>query len=235
VLALLGAIGVLVTTVAGAPVASKQAAHPMVQPVQRLAALIDRHTVYPAPRPGAAGFRVVAGRGPLTGERTVVPVVGRATDASGQHWLHVRLPGRPNGETGWIKATATLRSTTRMHIVVETAQRRVIVYRSGRAIRSFNAIVGKPSTPTPKGEFFIEESISMPAHAVGAPFALALSARSDVFQEFDGGPGQIALHGLANVGGKLGTAVSHGCVRLSAAAMTWLVERVGPGVPVSIR
>ena len=69
---------------------------------------------------------------------------------------------------------------------------------------------------------------------VGAPFALALSARSNVFQEFDGGPGQIALHGLANVGGILGTAVSHGCVRLDNDAMRWLVIRIGPGVPVTI-
>lgn len=219
----------------GAPVARTQAEYPSVPQVQPLAALLARHTVYTAPRATAAGLRVVAERRPLTGERTVLPVVGRAVDTGGHDWLHVRLPGRPNGGTGWIKATATIQSTTRMHIVVETAQRRVVVYRSGRAIRSFSAIVGKRSTPTPLGEFFVEEAISMPANAVGAPFALALSARSNVFQEFDGGPGQIALHGLANVGGKLGTAVSHGCVRLSAAALAWLVVRVGPGTPVSIR
>ena len=37
-----------------------------------------------------------------------------------------------------------------------------------------------------------------------------------------------------NVGGVLGTAASHGCVRLSNAAMRWLVIRIGPGVPVTI-
>ena len=95
----------------------------------------------------------------------------------------------------------------------------------------FKAVVGKPSTPTPHGEFFVEESIQLQSDAVGAPFALALSARSDVFQEFDGGPGQIALHGLDNVGGTLGTAASHGCVRLADASMRWLVTRVGPGAP----
>lgn len=73
------------------------------------------------------------------------------------------------------------------------------------------------------------------AGAVGAPFALALSARSDVLQTFAGGPGQIGLHGLTNVGGVLGTAVSHGCVRLENGAMQWLVARVGAGVPVTIR
>jgi lipoprotein-anchoring transpeptidase ErfK/SrfK len=69
---------------------------------------------------------------------------------------------------------------------------------------------------------------------VGAPYALALSARSNVLQEFDGGPGQIGLHGLSNVGGVLGSAASHGCVRLDNATMRWLVFRVGPGVPVTI-
>jgi hypothetical protein len=56
----------------------------------------------------------------------------------------------------------------------------------------------------------------------------------EVLQEFDGGPGQVALHGLANVGGVPGSAVSHGCVRLDNDVMRWLVARIGPGVPVTI-
>ena len=44
--------------------------------------------------------------------------------------------------------------------------------------------------------------------AAGGPFALALSARSDVLKQFGGGPGQIAMHGVANLGGTPGTAVS---------------------------
>ena len=102
-------------------------------------------------------------------------------------------------------------------------------------MRTFTAVVGARASPTPRGSFFVEEAIELPAGAVGAPYALALSARSHVFQEFDGGPGQIALHGLMNVGGVLGTAVSHGCVRLANSAMRWLVQRIGPGVPVTIR
>lgn len=50
----------------------------------------------------------------------------------------------------------------------------------------------------------------------------------------NGGPGQVALHGLDNVGGVLGTAASHGCVRLADSVMSWLVFRIGPGVPVTI-
>lgn len=36
------------------------------------------------------------------------------------------------------------------------------------------------------------------------------------------------------VGGVLGSAVSHGCVRLANGTMRWLVLRIGPGVPVTI-
>jgi lipoprotein-anchoring transpeptidase ErfK/SrfK len=118
---------------------------------------------------------------------------------------------------------------------VRTSLRRVLVYRSGRLVRTFKAIVGKPSTPTPYGEFFVEEAVALRAGAVGAPFALALSARSNVLQEFEGGPGQIALHGLVSVGGVLGTAVSHGCIRMDNDAMRWLVTQFGFGVPVTIR
>jgi lipoprotein-anchoring transpeptidase ErfK/SrfK len=166
---------------------------------------------------------------PLTGERTVLPLLGR----HGQ-WLKVRLPGRPNGHTGWIRRAATGRSITDWHIVVDLARRSVIVYRAGRVARVFRAVVGKPSTPTPIGEFFVEESITLRATDVGAPYALALSARSNVLQEFAGGPGQIALHGLANIGGTLGTAASHGCIRLSNRAITWLATRIAPGTPVTI-
>jgi lipoprotein-anchoring transpeptidase ErfK/SrfK len=149
-------------------------------------------------------------------------------------WLHVQLPGRPNGRTGWIRQRGTAISSTSWHIVVHTATRRVIVYRDGRPVRVVRAVVGKASTPTPHGAFFVEEVIQLRAAAAGAPFALALSSRSNVLQQFAGGPGQIALHGLSNVGGVLGTAVSHGCVRLDNRVMRWLVRYISPGVPVTV-
>lgn len=164
----------------------------------------------------------------------MLPVVGHKTGANGLRWLQVRLPGRPNSQTGWIARRGTTAAVTRWHLVVNTAARRVTVYQSGRPVRAFDAVVGKPSTPTPAGEFFVEEDIQLRPGDIGAPYALALSARSNVLQEFEGGPGQIALHGLANIGGVTGTAVSHGCVRLDEAAMRWLVGRIGPGVPVTI-
>lgn len=205
----------------------------MVKPTQELVSLFSPHKAMSGP---AAGSRVLARlktRRPITDQRTVLPVLEHKT-GNGHRWLLVRLPGRPNGRTGWITRRATRLWRTRWHVVVSTSSRRVAVYNHSRRVRIFKAVVGKPSTPTPLGEFFVEESIKLSRSAVGAPFALALSGRSTVYQEFAGGPGQIALHGLDNVGGTPGTAVSHGCVRLDAGAMRWLVGRVGPGVPVTV-
>ncbi len=182
----------------------------------------------------------VSAKRPLTGARTVLPMLAQLQDDQGRFWFKVRLPGRALGgatppRTGWISAARTMRSTTPWHIVVSVGSRTVSVYRDGKKMRSFAAIVGAPSTPTSRGEYFVEENVGLSAGRSGAPFALALSARSGVFQEFEGGPGQIAIHGINNIGGTLGTAVSHGCVRLSTAGVSWLASRMRSGTPVTIR
>jgi len=200
-----------------------------VRATQMIVALLRPHEARAAPTARAAPVGLVPAATPITDERTTLPLLARHG-----RWLKVRLPGRPNGHTGWIVRNATVRFVTDWHIVVDPRRRQVTVYRAGRPVRVFRAVVGKPSTPTPPGTFFVEESIALRPTDVGAPFALALSARSNVLQEFDGGPGQIALHGLANIGGVPGTAVSHGCIRLDTTAIRWLVTRIGPGVPVTI-
>jgi len=209
-------------------------ARPPVKPEQRLAELRWSHKVFSTLNDDRSRLLGIRARRPNTGGRTVLPVVDRATTLDGTHWLRVLLPGRPNGLKGWIRRRGTARTWTSWHVVVRRSSRRVLVYRDGALIRNFTAIVGNRATPTPRGRFFNEESVLMPPSSPGAPFALALSARSDVLQEFAGGPGQIAIHGVANLAGTPGTAVSHGCVRLSDLDIRWLAARIAPGVPVTI-
>ena len=205
-----------------------------VRPVQELATLLISHRVVSTLRGRPPRTTTVRASRPITGGRTVLPVVGHSTTPDGVRWLRVLVPGRPNGSQGWIARQGTVSSTTSWQLVVRTSSRRVLVYRGGRLVRSLPATVGKPSTPTPRGRFFVEESVRMLPGSAGAPFALALSARSNVLQEFDGGPGQIAIHGMANLGASTGTAISHGCVRLTNRRIRWLAARIAPGVPVNI-
>jgi len=201
---------------------------------QELAVFVQGQTAMAKPDERSARRAWIERIRPITEGRTVLPVIGHRTGADGTRWLRVRLPGRPNNGTGWIRKARTRQSATTWHLVVDLSERRLQVFRQGRPVRSFPAVIGAPATPTPRGAHFVEESVLLSGGQVGGPFALALSARSYILQEFAGGPGQTAVHGVWNVGGTMGSAVSKGCLRLDTASITWLGRRIGPGVPVTV-
>jgi lipoprotein-anchoring transpeptidase ErfK/SrfK len=225
----IASVACLALTSAATASASRDAANPAVPATQQVVVLLKPRQAYAKPSAHSKALGIVPARTPITDERTELPVLGTY-----DQWLLVRLPGRPNGHTGWISERATDTAVTAWHLVVDLSHRTVTVYHAGHAVRVVKAVVGKPATPTPTGEYFVEETIALTGAQVGAPFALALSARSNVLQDFEGGPGQIALHGLLNVGGVPGTAVSHGCIRLDNVTMRWLAGRISAGVPVTI-
>jgi lipoprotein-anchoring transpeptidase ErfK/SrfK len=232
--AMAGLLVAVVTAASGLPATASSAGKPAAEAVQELVTLVRPHRAVSTFRGHPARVTAVPATRPITGARTVLPVLARATAPDGDRWLRVMLPGRPNGSKGWIGQRGTVATSTGWRLALRTASRRLLVYRFGHLVRTFGAIVGKPSTPTPHGKFFVEESVRMPSGSAGAPFALALSARSDVFQEFEGGPGQIAIHGIANLGGSMGTAISHGCIRLTNPGVSWLAVRVPAGAVVRI-
>ena len=225
-----GVVGLALALLA-APASAAAASVPASQP---LVVLLQDHIARTGPSVFAHRIETVPARRPLTNVRTVLPVLGHATSEDGRSWTRVRLPGRPNAHTGWLPTAQTRRSATPWRIALKLSTRRVTVYEHGTVVRRFSAVVGAPSTPTPRGTFFIEEGLALSGAPHGGPFALATSARSNVLQEFEGGPGQIALHGTNGLSGALGTAASHGCIRLSTRTITWLARRIGAGVPLTI-
>jgi lipoprotein-anchoring transpeptidase ErfK/SrfK len=224
----------LVAGCAGSVTAAPAAAAPAVPASQQLVTLLQDHVARTAPDDAAAQIESVDARRPLTHVRTVLPVLDSALSAAGDTWLEVRLPGRPNEHSGWIRADKTRSTATGWRIKLDLSSRRITVYRDGRSVRRFLAVIGTAKTPTPRGDFFIEEAVALSSSDAGGPFALAASARSTVLQEFAGGPGQIALHGTNRLPDALGTAASHGCVRIAPRAIRWLAGRVGAGVPFTI-
>ena len=217
-----------------AALASSAVAAPPVAASQPLAVLLHDHVARAMPNAHGSRIEAVAARRPLTGARTVLPVLGRSSSPSAGSWLRVRLPGRPNGHAGWISTNRTRQASTPWRLKVTLSTRQITVYRGGYVRRRFPAVIGKPSTPTPRGAFFIEEALALSPYEPGGPFALATSARSNVLQEFEGGPGQIGIHGTDNLSGAPGSAASHGCIRLRSRAITWLARRIGAGVPLSV-
>ena len=159
----------------------------------------------PAPRPTAAARRDRAGRRPrpLTQARTVLPVMAARSAARTARWVHVRLPGRPSGHTGWILADQTIRSLHRVAHPGHVSARRLTVYRDGRARRHFRRSSASPRRRRRTASSSSRRrSLSPPGR--GGPYALAISARSNIFQEFEGGPGQIGIHGTDGLSARSG-------------------------------
>jgi lipoprotein-anchoring transpeptidase ErfK/SrfK len=194
-----------------------------------IASLHHPAAVFRAPSVHAWTRQVLPAYTPLSHQRTSLPVLQRHG-----RFLRVLLPGRPNSHSGWIRADTATVWKTPWRIVVKTGSKRLFALRKGRIVRSFPVVVGTASTPTPHGRVLVAEGLIRPARSAGAPDAYALSARSNVYQEFDGGPGQVAIHGTYGIGGTPGQAQSHGCIRASSSTLRWLIARMGTGTPVDI-
>jgi len=149
-------------------------------------------------------------------------------------WVQVRIPGRPNGRTGWVRegALGPLR-VVRTQLEVDRRRLRATLRRSGRVIWTARVGVGAPGTPTPAGRFYVRERLVVRGHGgVYGPLAFGTSAYS-VLSDWPGG-GVIGIHGT-NQPGRIPGRPSHGCVRLRNADILRLGRLMPIGTPVRIR
>jgi len=119
-------------------------------------------------------------------------------------------------------------------VEIDLSERTLTYLEDGREILTTSVAVGSQRNPTPEGEFFITDSVTLdnPASPWG-PHAFGLSARSDTITEYNGGDGIIGIHGT-NRPGSIGNAASLGCVRVPNDVITRLHEMVPIGTPVKI-
>jgi lipoprotein-anchoring transpeptidase ErfK/SrfK len=167
-----------------------------------------------------------------------VLLVLAATTRDGRDWVKVRLGDRPNTAAGWVPRDHVRLGHTTYWIEVRRHSRRVTIYRKGKRVRRFKAVIGKPTTPTPLGLAAIYERNRQPnAHQFLGPWALSLTAHSNVLESYGGGPGRVAIHGRAGASLRdpLGSARSHGCIRIANANVSWMAKHIPPGTPVRIR
>ncbi len=149
-------------------------------------------------------------------------------------WVQAYIPARPNETTRWIPSADVTTSFVTDHIVVNLAARKLTLYHDNAAVFSSSVAPGAPSSPTPTGSFFVAfiAKLTDPNNVYG-PYAMGTSAFSNTYYSFDGGPGQVGIHGT-NQPWVIGSYASHGCVRLPNNAITTLAQQVVPGTPVEI-
>jgi lipoprotein-anchoring transpeptidase ErfK/SrfK len=168
-------------------------------------------------------------------------VLGAIGDDHERCWLKVRIPARPNDAAAWVPANRVQLLPTAWRIVVSRSARRLTVYRAGRRLRRFAVVVGAPATPTPAGLFSIVGAWRSPPRSFPGAWIFGLTAHSDVLSRFEGGNGEIGIHGRGGPSllDPLGSAASHGCVRLANAAIGWIAHTIGPrqlpGIPIQVR
>lgn len=171
---------------------------------------------------------------PYAGGPQVFLVLDALRSADGTSWYKVLLPSRPNGSSGWVQGDLLQLRKNTWRVRVSLSARRAVLTRSGRVMNTWKVAVGRPVYPTPTGQFAISEVVpqASPSGFYG-PYILTLTAHSNKLNDFDGGDGRVALHGTSRPD-LLGTAASHGCVRLPNAAALRIAAVVPPGTPVEI-
>jgi lipoprotein-anchoring transpeptidase ErfK/SrfK len=107
------------------------------------------------------------------------------------------------------------------------------VYDRGHQIWSAPVAVGKPSTPTPAGRFWIRERFKVEnRHSGYWPYAFATSDYSTL-TDWPGG-GVVGIHGPYYQPQDIPGRVSRGCTRLRVRDDAWLAHHVGLGTPIDV-
>jgi lipoprotein-anchoring transpeptidase ErfK/SrfK len=149
-------------------------------------------------------------------------------------WVQVYLPLRPNGQLGWVRSRDVALTPIVDEVDVDLARSTLTWTRAGQVVLSVASAVGAPSTPTPRGTFFVTDVLpqSNPSGAYGA-WIIALDAHSEALATFEGGDPRIAIHGT-NDPSSIGHAVSNGCMRVDAGPLDALRAALLPGTPVVV-
>ena len=156
--------------------------------------------------------------------KLVHPKTGETT------WYRISVPGRPNGQTGWVRAAAVELRPVEKRLIVDRSERRFEFWQGDKLVRSGKVAVGKPGAETPTGLFYVQSKFFPNAEILGA-FAFETSAYSKL-TDWPGG-GVVGVHGTPWPW-LLGQAVSHGCVRLHNDDVLWLRSRMPEGTPIKI-
>jgi hypothetical protein len=159
--------------------------------------------------------------------------LSRWVDPKGDEWIRIRLPARPNGKTGWVRAEGLGDlQVVRTMLQINRKTLRATLYKSGRKIWSAPVGIGKAATPTPAGHFWIREKFRVKDAPVYGTLAIGTSAYAPTLSDWPGG-GVVGLHGT-NEPYLIPGRPSHGCVRVKNADIAKLYRLAPVGTPIRI-
>jgi lipoprotein-anchoring transpeptidase ErfK/SrfK len=116
------------------------------------------------------------------------------------------------------------------------------LYNDERRVREYRCAVGMPEYPTPEGAYEIENRAKDPDWWLPAEDWVSEELRGTVIEAGPDNPiksrwlgirGGVGVHGT-DAEESIGTAASHGCIRLTVADVEDLFDRVAVGTPVAV-
>lgn len=214
---------------------------------------VDRAAI----RNGLGGLAAEVGRAPVdakidtsSGLVRIIPAVeGRGLDLDRATAVTFDVgEKRANGLAGESEVNAPLVSTKPTVtgyddvILIRTAENKLYHYENGNLAKTYTVATGLPKFPTPKGNFKIVLKRKLPTWVNPDPSGWGKSLPKSI----PPGPNNplgtralninspgIRIHGTSNVR-SLGTAASHGCIRMAMPDIESLFEKVDVNTPVVI-
>lgn len=131
-------------------------------------------------------------------------------------------------------------TTIGANIVISRANRTLTLYRGAKAWRTFRIAVGMSAYPTPRGQFRVIQKQKNPTWTPpDSPWAkgvgpVAPGSGNPLGTRWIGiNSPAIGIHGTPTPS-SIGTAASHGCIRMYINQVEWLFDRVSIDTPVLI-
>lgn len=205
--------------------------------VARVARALDRPARSARALPTARRLRVVASREGRTVERAAFRAILRAALLD----LSVRTVAVPTRSVRPRVSTSQLRERFPAYLLVDRAHFRLRLYRHLRLVHTYRIAVGRAGLETPAGLYRINDRQVDPAwHVPLSAWAGSLAGQvippgpSDPLKArwlgFHDGAG---IHGTDELG-SIGTAASHGCIRMAVPDVIQLYPLVPLGTPIYV-
>lgn len=163
----------------------------------------------------------------------------------------VRALHKPNGERAFratvvkvpaAKTTEQVWEATPTVVTVSKSSTTVRVFVRGELVKTYGVAVGSSEYPTPEGQFVVQSmQVDPPWNVPNSEWAGDLAGQTipggapnnPLKARWIGFNGSVGFHGTADIG-SLGSAASHGCVRMNPTDVIDLYDRVAIGTPVLV-
>ncbi|MEA2437386.1 MAG: L,D-transpeptidase ErfK/SrfK [Thermoleophilaceae bacterium] len=126
-------------------------------------------------------------------------------------------------------------------LIINRSGFQLTLYKQLSVAKTYRIAVGRQGLETPAGQYAIQDKQVNPSwHVPNSPWAGALAGKvippgpqDPIKARWMGIAGGAGIHGTSDIG-SLGTAASHGCIRMAIPDVVQLFDRVQVGTPVFI-